>query len=157
MEARGQPSQTSQWKASLQKDRDFMENNKTIGGFSFNLDNVLTKFSQAVNNQQSESESRPLHSGYAGNTAISRPSAEGNDRTREQRLQAIKETAKHLQEKIQTEARKLKGEVDESKLCFSGCLVQPFIAILTHLLFLVNNLKRQKHRLSLSNEELGLC
>lgn len=100
-----------------------MENNnsKTVGGFTFNLDSVFNKFSQAVTNQQSESESRPLsgNSGYIGGSAVSnppRPSAEGSDRTREQRLQAIKETAKHLQEKIQNEARKLKGEVvDDGK------------------------------------------
>ncbi|XP_052092556.1 centrosome-associated protein 350-like isoform X2 [Mytilus californianus] len=118
---KSKPSQTSQWKASLQKEHEFlMENNnsKTVGGFTFNLDSVFNKFSQAVTNQQSESENRPLsgNSGYIGGSAVlnpPRPSAEGSDRTREQRLQAIKETAKHLQEKIQNEARKLKGEVIE--------------------------------------------
>jgi hypothetical protein len=97
-----------------------MENNnsKNIGGFTFNLDSVFTKFSQAVSNQQSESEPISVNSGYgigatSSNPPPPRPSAEGSDRTREQRLQAIKETAKHLQEKIQSEARKLTGETVE--------------------------------------------
>ena len=121
MEDKPKPSQTSQWKASLQKEREFlMENNnsKNIGGFTFNLDSVFTKFSQAVSNQQSESEPISVNSGYgigatSSNPPPPRPSAEGSDRTREQRLQAIKETAKHLQEKIQSEARKLTGETVE--------------------------------------------
>jgi cytochrome c biogenesis factor len=74
-----------QWKASLQKEREFlMENNnsKNIGGFTFNLDSVFTKFSQAVSNQQSESEPISVNSGYgigatSSNPPPLRPSAEG--------------------------------------------------------------------------------
>ncbi|XP_033728999.1 centrosome-associated protein 350-like isoform X2 [Pecten maximus] len=90
------------------------ENNiRNVGGFTFNVEGVMNKFSQALH---SKGEQLSSNSGVGGSV----PSVNGGlhaapdgavelPRTRADRIQAIKATAATLQSRIQAEARKITG------------------------------------------------
>ncbi|KAJ8300301.1 hypothetical protein KUTeg_021820 [Tegillarca granosa] len=99
-------------------------NIKNIGGFKFNVDNVLNNFSQAMNNKRGNSDPRAssvANSGFAASGGSYDSASlrlqnddDGHSRTRAERIQAIKSTAATLQSRIQAEARKLTGDQEES-------------------------------------------
>lgn len=92
---------------------------KTLGGLTFNVDGVLSKFSEALHSRGND-----INSGYGGSGSSTgsqeRPHVYGsedpNTRSKADRIQAIMNTAATLQQKIQAETSKITGEKPECKL-----------------------------------------
>ena len=99
-------------------------NVRTVGGFSFEVDGVMSKFTQALHEKLNE-EPRALqgNSGYASvnshhnnvNSGFSNYNSHDDigfsqTRSKQDRLQAIKETAATLQSRLQEEKRKFQGQ-----------------------------------------------
>ncbi|XP_021341745.1 centrosome-associated protein 350-like isoform X1 [Mizuhopecten yessoensis] len=89
------------------------ENNiRNVGGFTFNVEGVMSKFSQALHNK---GEQLPSNSGLGGSVpSTNNEGAAELQRTRADRIQAIKATAATLQSRIQAEARKITGHDEGS-------------------------------------------
>jgi len=112
-------------------DRD-ESNIRNAGGFTFNVDNVLSKFSQALHSKGGDvnmpnSGYRSVNSNVGqGHVGASAP-LEGNSdqaRSRADRVQAIKATADTLKNRIQAEARKITGQELEGENLLLNILVQ---------------------------------
>lgn len=89
---------------------DGESNIRNVGGFTFNVEGVMNKFSQALHNKGEQLSS---NSGVGGSLPSanhhSGPEAE-QPLTRADRIQAIKATAATLKSRIQAEARKITGQ-----------------------------------------------
>ncbi|XP_060076852.1 centrosome-associated protein 350-like [Ylistrum balloti] len=91
------------------------ENNiRNVGGFTFNVEGVMSKFSQALHNKGEQLSSNSglggsVPSANGGYNAASSEGATELPRSRADRIQAIKATAATLQSRIQAEARKITG------------------------------------------------
>ena len=97
-------------------------NVRTVGGFTFEVDGVMSKFTQALHEKLNE-EPRALqgNSGYTSANSHNVNSGFSNfmsqddigysqSRSKQDRLKAIKETAATLQNRLQEEKRKFQGQ-----------------------------------------------
>ena len=88
-------------------------NIRTIGEFSFDIGGVTSKFTQALQEKLSQ-EPVSLASGYNGVNSgdFSDPNRlnDGLTRSRADRIQAIKDTAATLQNRLKEEARKIQAQ-----------------------------------------------
>ena len=95
---------------------DSANNVKNIEGINFNIDGIMSKFSEALHNRGAD-----VNSGYAGSGSSvegqDRPPVYGSEQARSKadRIKAIKDTATTLQRKIQEEAKKITGDNPNSK------------------------------------------
>jgi len=81
---------------------------QTFGDFSFDVDNVTSKFTKALQeklNEEPASIATNGHYKYDGETDL-----DGVSRSRSDRIQAIKDTAATLQNRLKEEAEKIKAQ-----------------------------------------------
>lgn len=115
-DAKPKPKNSAQDRNSVQDGNLNSANVKTLGGLTFNVDGVLSKFSEALHSRGND-----INSGYGGSGSSTgsqeRPHVYGsedpNTRSKADRIQAIMNTAATLQQKIQAETSKITGEKPE--------------------------------------------
>ncbi|XP_052789216.1 centrosome-associated protein 350-like isoform X3 [Mya arenaria] len=93
-------------------------NVRTIGDFSFDVGNVTSKFTQALQEKLNQ-EPNSLASGYNGVNGDNYLSDanrlnDGLPRSRADRIQAIKDTAATLQNRLKEEARKIQAQTNSN-------------------------------------------
>nr|XP_022322743.1 centrosome-associated protein 350-like [Crassostrea virginica] len=115
-EAKVKPKSSSQDKKSVQDGHVNSASVRNVGGLTFNVDGVLSKFNEALHSRGND-----INSGYGGSGSSAgsqdRPQVYGsedpNSRSKADRIQAIMNTAATLQQKIQVETSKITGEKPE--------------------------------------------
>lgn len=117
-DVKAKPKNSSQDKKSVQDGHVNSASVRNVGGLTFNVDGVLSKFNEALHSRGND-----INSGYGGSGSSAgsrdRPQVYGsedlNSRSKADRIQAIMNTAATLQQKIQVETSKITGENPECK------------------------------------------
>ncbi|XP_062614422.1 centrosome-associated protein 350-like [Saccostrea cucullata] len=116
-DAKSKPKSDAHERNSVQDGNLNSANVKNLGGLTFNVDGVLSKFSEALHSRGND-----INSGYGGSGSSTgsqdRPHVYGSEdpgsgRSKADRIQAIMNTAATLQQKIQAETSKFTGDNHE--------------------------------------------